>query len=468
MKNKQILLAYLILIYVGFSGAHAQDTIRYWDKNYFMQEADTFYRPEKYVQEIHIYAFTRLIVKYILSEPKNIYGVAFTYIDAYNEPIPKNTIVNPSLYVNKYDSTPMSPSARKSFYESCEREVKLLNRVRGSDSSTLRKDEVFCYEFNYPSPSNRVVFCTEYYFDTPTYVADTFYVGAIPSNHYDVGIDYEFKARLYGAFVKGTEEPCYILRDPLVMFDSIEYPELGARYGEAVGLQKQELYYNTSIFGPQPKLLDSNFVGWGGIFPIVGLRCTPVRGLTKTSQGKGWAWLRWRQFADEGTSYEVRLWQYDDTTSADTLVVWDTLVTTTDTAQLFEGLALGGKYTCRIRKSCRYATPGYDTTVHSEWSEPVSFAIDTYDWEGIDEVPQLSFVLSPNPSRGVVELCFMQRQADGGRVEVSDMHGRTVHAEPLPAGADALRLDLSRLPAGAYLVKVLTPAGLAARRLLLR
>ena len=213
---------------------------------------------------------------------------------------------------------------------------------------------------------------------------------------------------------------------------------------------------------------DSSFITWGGIIPIVGLRCTPVRGLTKTSQGKGWAWLRWRQFADEGTSYEVRLWQYDDTTSADTLVVWDTLVTTTDTAQLFEGLALGGKYTCRIRKSCRYATPGYDTTVHSEWSEPVSFAIDTYDWEGIDEVPQLSFVLSPNPSRGVVELGFMQRQAAGGRVEVSDMHGRTVHAEPLPAGADALRMDLGRLPAGAYLVKVLTPAGLAARRLLLR
>ena len=106
--------------------------------------------------------------------------------------------------------------------------------------------------------------------------------------------------------------------------------------------------------------------------------------------------------------------------------------------------------------------------MHSEWSEPVSFAIDTYDWEGIDEVPQLSFVLSPNPSRGVVELGFMQRQADGGRVEVSDMHGRTVHAEPLPVGADALRLDLGRLPAGAYLVKVLTPSGLAARRLLLR
>ena len=48
------------------------------------------------------------------------------------------------------------------------------------------------------------------------------------------------------------------------------------------------------------------------------------------------------------------------------------------------------------------------------------------------------------------------------------MHGRTVYAEPLPAGADVLWLDLGRLPAGAYLVKVLTPAGLAARRLQLR
>ena len=343
--------------------------------------------------------------------------------------------------------------------------------VYGADSGTLRKDLVFHYEYDYPTPGSKDVMCTEVYFNTPTSVADTFYIGNnigyTHSQEFDENIH---NSTFYGVFIKGVEEPMHELFDPIRMFTDTAFSEFVSQFNEAVGLYWRYLTGpDKTLFGLiAPAHRDSNFISWGGMFPIVGLRCTPVRGLTKTSQGKGWAWLRWRQFSDEGTSYEVRLWQYDDTTSADTLVVWDTLVTTTDTAQLFEGLALGGKYTCRIRKSCRYATPGYDTTVHSEWSEPVSFAIDTYDWEGIDEVPQLSFVLSPNPSRGVVELGFMQRQADGGRVEVSDMHGRTVHAESLPAGADALRLDLGRLPAGAYLVKVLTPAGLAARRLLLR
>ena len=242
-------------------------------------------------------------------------------------------------------------------------------------------------------------------------------------------------------------------------------PDYQAWYGKVIGLQRQGLSYHQSLCGTNS---DTSLVTWGGIFPIVGLRCTPVKGIRKVSQGKGWAWVDWKPFNDEGTTYDVRVWQYSVAAPGDTAVLWDTLFTTTDTAQLFEGLALGGNYTVRLRKSCRYATPGYDTTVYSPWSEPLHFQIDTYDWEGVDELPQQDFGLLPNPAHGTVTLALRQRTAQGGHVEVADALGRTLLRQPLPPDTDALTLDIARLPAGTYLVKLLTPQGLTVRRLMVR
>ena len=232
-------------------------------------------------------------------------------------------------------------------------------------------------------------------------------------------------------------------------------PDFQAWYGKVIGLQRQGKYHR-SLCGTNS---DTSLVTWGGIFPIVGLRCTPVKGIRKVSQGKGWAWVDWKPFDDEGTTYDVRAWQYSVAAPGDTAVLWDTLFTTTDTAQLFEGLALGGNYTVRLRKSCRYATPGYDTTVYSPWSEPLHFQIDTYDWEGVDELPQQDFGLLPNPAHGTFSVATGCLPAT---LALYDPQGRTVYTTTLRA--QRTDIGIADLPHGVYHVSLTAADGRTSTR----
>ena len=62
----------------------------------------------------------------------------------------------------------------------------------------------------------------------------------------------------------------------------------------------------------------------------------------------------------------------------------------------------------------------------------------------------------------------MSTAADGCEVEVTDMRGVTVLRRRLEPGARSAELDIAALPAGAYMVKLVTPQGIASRRLLVR
>jgi hypothetical protein len=74
--------------------------------------------------------------------------------------------------------------------------------------------------------------------------------------------------------------------------------------------------------------------------------------------------------------------------------------------------------------------------------------------------------LAPNPTTGRVVVQLVQATAQAAALQVLDALGRTVYQQALPAAATQEQtLDLQALPAGVYLVRVTSAAGVATQRL---
>ncbi|WP_233635619.1 PA14 domain-containing protein [Hymenobacter setariae] len=74
--------------------------------------------------------------------------------------------------------------------------------------------------------------------------------------------------------------------------------------------------------------------------------------------------------------------------------------------------------------------------------------------------------LAPNPTTGRVAVQLVQATAQAATLQVLDALGRTVYQQALPATATQEHtLDLQALPAGVYLVRVTSAAGIATQRL---
>ena len=183
----------------------------------------------------------------------------------------------------------------------------------------------------------------------------------------------------------------------------------------------------------------------------MGLRCSApkVRVVEKHDDG---VTVSWRQ-GDAGDVFQVALGRYDDgPDSASLLVTTDTFYTSSSHEQ---NTVMG----IWVRKACRYTTAGYDTTVWSGWSQPAIFRT-----VGIGEIADGDdFSVNPNPASGSVGITLPQSIA-GATLELCDLAGRTLSVHPL-AGTH-LSLDISRLPAGTYLLKLVSPRGISTRRLI--
>ncbi len=160
------------------------------------------------------------------------------------------------------------------------------------------------------------------------------------------------------------------------------------------------------------------------------------------------------QTVEQPELFELAIGEYAAGVEAATVIpVADSLRSYTFT-DLEPGVMLG----VWVRKGCRYTTPGYDTIAYSDWSHPVGFMA-----LGLDEVGDgPDFTVSPNPAHGAVQ-ATLPEAALGGRLTLCDLAGRELAAQTV-AGTTA-RFDIGTLPAGVYLVKLVTPAGISTRRL---
>lgn len=236
-------------------------------------------------------------------------------------------------------------------------------------------------------------------------------------------------------------------------------------------------HYGSNYYGPYQLLTKweaTTRILHPTFFPIVELRCSTPRDWTLAKEADS-ALLTWQHF-DGAEGYELLV---NNVTRKDSTV----LVLNPDATQhTLLGVDTNEYYRIRLRKLCRYATDSYDTIVRSEWTETFTFGtppppdtsstdtttVDTniVDTTSIRLATGLELELQPNPASG--EVLLTMDAPEGGLLTLTDLAGREVLQQPIPAPTATLRLDISGLPAGSYMVKVTTPRGSATRRLLVQ
>ena len=267
--------------------------------------------------------------------------------------------------------------------------------------------------------------CNEIYFHRPWQMWDTFYVVVCHSPLVSalqvwVGVGY----------VSG--EPEYIQRWCYTREgDSIERPQ---------------------CFYPRTGTTSSSGAPWGFEFPILEpnrTRCRRPSGLRMRERGNGWAVLQWN--SGSGDSYRVTVEGPDDT------VVYETA----DTTLRLDSLAPEAFYWVKLQSLCRYQHHSYDSTLLNPGVLQFGFRNLITGVSGADA--DLRVEVYPNPASG----CLVLEAGDDSpvRAVLTDLGGREVMAVDFRATAT---LDVSRLAAGPYLLRLTTPTATTVRKVVVQ
>ena len=207
------------------------------------------------------------------------------------------------------------------------------------------------------------------------------------------------------------------------------------------------------------------------MFPIIELRCTTPRQWAVQMEHDT-ARLSWQHF-DGAEGYELVV---HDVTAGDSSLVQ--ILGEDSISYLLGGLDTANHFDrMKLRKLCRYTTESYDTIVRSDWTDVLTLGSLPQDTTGTDTTGidttgialaegDLRFGLQPNPASASVTLTFDGRE--GGTVSITDMAGREVLTQSLLPGKASHTIDISRLAAGTYMVRVATPTATGIRRLAIR
>ena len=212
---------------------------------------------------------------------------------------------------------------------------------------------------------------------------------------------------------------------------------------------------------PNMPLPEQTFRRWGGIFPIVQLRCTAPKRLHETGRGRGEFSIEWDAH-DDAVGWQVAIAPLWASIEDGEIIDLDSA-----TSYAFTGLDPTQNYIYSVRKTCHYATSSYDTLVTSEWFPPRRVIFNASTME-VSSAIEASFSLAPNPAHGRAEVTLAAPAATGTTVELHDLAGRLLRTLRPAAGATTLDLDLQGLPPAAYFLRLSSPAGTSVRRLLVR
>ncbi len=180
------------------------------------------------------------------------------------------------------------------------------------------------------------------------------------------------------------------------------------------------------------------------LFAILKLPCEPVDSVTVVVGTDGCLTADWER-PELQSSWTVSLSMPDGSE----------IVQPTDTNHWeYCGLAPGQHYTVRVRSRCD------DINGHSwsDWSDGFSYGNSSNGINPTLTVPD--FTLTPNPASGTVTIGGIEGEAT---IEIIDMAGRKVTEHSTLSTTHSI--DISRLPAGSYVVRITTPKGTASRML---
>lgn len=285
------------------------------------------------------------------------------------------------------------------------------------------KEDIF---FHLASECELVEQCSEAYFHRPWLMTDTFYVVARFRGYrslYDNDLHKVTTIRLYNDTVS-------------------------QRYGVVEGDGVPGIWGN--------EIPSGNAQGWenhwGDEFPILEpnrTRCRRPSGLRMRERGDGWAVLQWN--SGSGDSYRVTVEGPDDT------VVYETA----DTTLRLDSLVPEAFYWVKLQSLCRYQHYSYDSTLLNPGVAQFGFRNLITGLSGADA--DLRVEVYPNPASG--SLVLEAGDDSPVRAVLTDLGGREVMAVDFRATAT---LDVSRLAAGPYLLRLTTPAATTVRKVVVQ
>lgn len=217
--------------------------------------------------------------------------------------------------------------------------------------------------------------------------------------------------------------------------------------------------FDHPVIDPEISPLNIYSECWGGVFPIIRLRCVSPEARLVERIGDSAATVGWR-CVEGGEVYQLSVGDFGTSPDDGTIVT----VPANDDRYTFDSLSPDVYHSVWVRKACRYTTPGYDTLVWSDWGLPVTFRTNGGSGsEGIATASGCDFAVGPNPAHGSTRVTLSQEAAAGTELTLCDLQGRALRRYSLQGAS--LTLDLEGLPAGVYLLHLVAPDGMAIRRL---
>ena len=292
-------------------------------------------------------------------------------------------------------------------------------------------------------PLDPIITTYEFYFDHPIHITDSFYAGYrvfVNQAPYDVYTWYPMRG-MYGPF-----------------------------YDTTYGRIRDTLWCLTNRFD---SIIRVQAISAGHFFPIVKLPCqTPVRPVLMANV-PGLAIFN----LGEGDHEALQVTIYND--AGDTVLLSDT---TSNTRFVFSAAVAERWYEVRVRSACTYTFSGVDTLAFSHWSDPLRFYY-TPDTTAIDpsDLQPPTFDLHPNPTTGILNIELGNLNFEGtATLQLLDLEGRLLQEFQIPNSKfknpdskfriqnSKFKIDITSLPSGTYLVRVVGERQTAVRRLVVQ
>jgi hypothetical protein len=427
MKRTLIALLTFFVAHIAWSQG---DTVRYMDPWYKFNPYDKeLVYPgsiDSYTWNSYAYMGRTVIHTYVWSPGDTIFGVAITM---------DTIIIDDENFVpsNPEESTFIALLFEKSGWMPHGPMAHLVDSVGAKRSPLTRR----CFfDYGWVPDTERVQPCTEFYFDTPhtSFNNDTFFVGYDWPSYHD-SVFYRLRYAL-----EETEAD---------MTTGTWALDVTNHYTQTYPLSSNMNFYGqwfTNIFSSANNTCR---VLWGGMFPIVKLRCSRPPVLTLEEHTDNSQRVSWTMGSDGG--YQLSIGPYGSAPAE------GEVVTVYGNEYTFDTEA-DSIYSAWVRRSCRYTTASYDTLVWGEWSHPVTFRTavsgggsDTLAIDGNLFVEEAVVTAR----KGCIAV---QGLAQGEQAEVYDMKGCRV------ATVTADREVCVPVPAGVYMVRLLSRHGSSHRR----
>ena len=446
-------IAFIVLLIVGWTGVHGQDTLIPRDSNLFYTwwyeslAADTESTitlatfvfggssPSDYISE--------LALRFETDTALDIVGVLYHSTAPVSDSVERPIILRRTFQLFQAVDTGLQLLASKNIYRDTSsplhrRPIDMFFFAdtlwgRGYDpQNCVRVHDIATCKFY------------EYYFDSPIRVEDSFYIS-------------------YNAGIASPPENELIMRGQHYSFGdyrTVYCNHLATTPFPQIQYKVRKRFYNpsTNNYDYSPTWYDTTISALMLAFPIIGYgspyaRCVPVEGITYKEVSN----CRF-QFTWSDTVYAHKGWEF--TYVVDGASPESGNIVECSLAEAEANVAPNVQYRAFVRPRCVGQRYG-------DWGEGVPFCHSQPI--GIEtQVDQGHFTLTPNPTTGKVQVGFGDgvSAAEVGRIVASvlDAAGHEVLRIEPPEGSSSFEIDLAPLSSGTYVVSVVTALGSGTQR----